>query len=229
VQSVAPDRWAVAIPGPFDYVNGIGGVHPRGKLAALTGVDLRNALAPLLGTDRIVFINDATAFGLGSALDHPGHRRLLALTFGSGIGSVFVEDSRVVLDERVPRGGEIYHLPTGPDEATIESRYGPAALAAAQGFASFHELAEHARNNPHAAARLRADVTALADALAPWLGSFAPDLVVCGGGACHAWDLFGAALSRRIAEHAGTAVRVVACPDTEKVALRGAAAVAMAT
>lgn len=219
-----PTRWAVALPGPFDYAAGVGGRHPDGKLAGLAGIDLRAALTPILGSDTITFVNDAVAFALGCARDHPEARRLLALTLGSGIGSTFVEDGRVVLDERVPPGGEVYCLPSGT--GTVESRFGPAALAAAHGVDSFRALAAYARTDPATALAVRAAFVGLADALAPWLRAFAPDTAICGGGACHAWDLFGGAFTEQLAAHAGQGLRVVPVTATEPVALRGAAAVA---
>lgn len=229
----APARWAIAIPGPFDYVSGVGGVHPAGKLSALAGIDVRAALAPLLGTADVTFVNDATAFALGSFRDLHDQlevHRLVALTFGSGIGSAFVEDGRVVLDARVPPGGEVYCLPVSSDSpvVTIESRFGPAALATASGFESFRELSAYARTDPATAGTLRSAFTGLADALSPWLRRFGPDAVVCGGGACRAWDIFGDTFAARLAQHAGEGLRVQSRPDTEQAALRGAALVAAA-
>ncbi|WP_432558737.1 ROK family protein [Granulicoccus sp. GXG6511] len=217
-------RWSVAIPGPFDYAHGVGGVHPAGKLAGLAGVDVRAALAPVLGTEAIEFVNDATAFALGAFELHAIGSKLLALTFGSGIGSAFIEDGAVVLDDRVPPAGEVYRLPAGG--GTIESRFGPAALAGARGFDSFRALAEHARTDPTTAAWTRAEFQALADALAPWLRTFRPDTVVCGGGVCHAWDLFGDAFTQRLAGHTEERLRVAHVVDTEQIALLGAARVA---
>lgn len=228
-----PAGWAIAIPGPFDYVSGVGGVHPAGKLAALAGVDVRAALAPVLGTDDIIFVNDATAFALGCFRDLHDQlevHRIVALTFGSGLGSAFVEDGRVVLDARVPPGGEVYCLPATSDsaEVTIESRFGPAALAAARGFDSFRTLSAYARTDPATTRMLRSAFTGLADALGPWLRRFRPDAVVCGGGACRAWDIFGDSFAARLAQHAGEGLRVESRPDTEQTALRGAALVAAA-
>lgn len=218
-----PDRWAVAIPSPFDYVTGRGGLHPAGKFSGLAGVDLRAALVPLLGAREIVFLNDAAAFGLGCAQDHPGP--LLALTFGSGIGSAFVAEGQPVLDDRVPPGGEVYCLPVAPGSpVSLEDRFGPAALASAHGFGSFRELSAYAAQDADTADAIRAAFAGLADALAPWLRSFQPATIVCGGGVCHAWDLFGAAFTTRLIHHLDMPLRVNAVTDTEPVALRGAAA-----
>lgn len=227
-----PARWAVAIPGPFDYAAGVGGRHPAGKLRALAGLDVRAVLAPVLGTNRITFVNDAVAFGLGAfrlgAVDgvRPGLRppvRLLGLTLGSGIGSAFVEAGRLVTDERVPPGGEVYALPAGPG-ITLEERFGPAALARTRGFATFRELAAYARTDAGLAESLRDDFRGLADSLAPWLRSFAPDSIACAGGACGAWDVIGQAFADRLIAHAGAGVIVRHIRDLERTAMRGAVA-----
>lgn len=223
-----PADWAVALPGPFDYAGGIGGDHPSGKLRALAGHDCRALLAPVLGATRITFVNDALAFGLGCAATSPA-TRLLGLTFGSGIGSAFVEAGRPVTDARVPPGGEVYALPVArPDRPpmTLEARFGPAALARRHGRATFADLAAYARTDPGTAAAVRADFAGLADALGPWLRSFTPTVVACGGGVVRAWDLFGEAFTERLRAYAPAGLEVRHIVDTERLAMQGAAAYA---
>lgn len=239
-----PGAWAVAIPGPFDYAGGIGGEHPSGKLRALAGHDVAAVLRPLLAAHTITFVNDALAFGMGSAVAAApsGVRRVLALTFGSGIGSAFVENGLPVLDGRVPPGGEVYALPVAPDPttepagaptrdvpaATIESRFGPTALAYQHGCSTFAELANRARADRGLLAALQADFAALADALAPWLATFGPEHVACGGGVVRAWDLFGDAFAERLSAHTSELRAVSHEIDTEVTAMRGAVAYATA-
>ncbi len=224
-----PAAWAIALPGPFDYAAGIGGRHPGGKLQALAGQDVRALLRPLLGTAPVTFVNDALAFGLGSAaaVAASGVRRVLALTFGSGIGSAFVEDGLPVADDRVPPGGEVYALEAAPG-LTIEARFGPAALAGRHGCASFAELAGHARENQATLQELQHEFVCLADALAPWLEGFAPEVIACGGGVVRAWDLFGDPFAERLALHAPTLRTVSHEIETEATAIRGAVAYATA-
>lgn len=238
-----PGAWAVALPGPFDYAGGVGGTHPSGKLNALAGRDVGALLRPLLHARTITFVNDALAFGIGSAADpaRAGVRRVLGLTFGSGIGSAFVEAGLPVLDERVPPGGEVYALPAGragvpqsrPDgradsDGTLEGRFGPAALAARHGCATFAELAGLARGDAAIRLALQEDFAGLADALGPWLTPFNPERVACGGGVVRAWDLFGDSFARRLALHAPGLREVTHEIDTEVTAMRGAVAYATA-
>jgi glucokinase len=73
-----PRRWAIALPGPFDYELGIGRYDGVGKFDALRGFDLRTALTPLLpGAVSISFHHDADAFLLGEWwARHAGTARL---------------------------------------------------------------------------------------------------------------------------------------------------------
>ena len=63
----AVDGVGVAVPGPFDYANGV--CLLTHKLEPLHGVDLRRALADALRSApaSIAFVNDADAFLLGEA------------------------------------------------------------------------------------------------------------------------------------------------------------------
>ena len=103
--------WVLGVPGPFDYEHGVSRIEARGKLDELYGVDVRSELADRLGIaepDRLRFLNDAAAAGLGEwwAGAGRGTRRFLYVTLGTGFGSAFVEDGAVVDDDpRVPPGG----------------------------------------------------------------------------------------------------------------------------
>lgn len=215
-----PHRWAVALPGPFDYRTGFGGHHPAGKFAAWAGRDVGSLLSRLLTADRITIVNDAAAFALGRYSQSRGTTRLVGLTLGSGIGSAFIEAGRPVTDARVPPGGEVYAQPWGPGH-TVEARLGPSALARASGHGSFRELAEAARGDAALHRWMIGEFCGLADALAPWLQTFAPQVIACGGGACRAWDLFGEPFTERLAAWCPQ-VEVTAEVETERTAMQGA-------
>ncbi len=95
-----PSIWSIAIPGPFDYARGIGLFEGVGKLDALRSVDvgalLREALPAFVADVR--FLNDAHAFALGEWVAGAacGHGRVLGLTLGTGVGSAFLADGRLV-------------------------------------------------------------------------------------------------------------------------------------
>ena len=109
---------SLAMPGPFDYDNGIS--HMEHKLQSLKGVDLKAALATRFGwqADQFRFVNDAAAFTLGEAGagSAKGHSRAVGITLGTGIGCAFAIDGKIAPSEPgnqegVPPGGEIWNLP----------------------------------------------------------------------------------------------------------------------
>lgn len=83
----------MAFPGPFDYDRGICLMQGLGKYDKLYGINLRKALAALLGTEeeRICFLNDASAFALGEMGfgEARGAARALFICIGTGCGSAF--------------------------------------------------------------------------------------------------------------------------------------------
>jgi glucokinase len=116
---------ALAMPGPFDYENGIS--QMRHKLQPLFGFDLKAALATRFHWQpaQIRFLNDAAAFLLGEsgAGAAKGFDRAIGLTLGTGIGASFAIHGRIAPSdpantEGVPPGGEIWNLPY--NNATVE-------------------------------------------------------------------------------------------------------------
>ncbi len=185
---------ACAVPGPFDYAGGICWLGH--KLEPLYGVDVGAALAAGLDLprDAISFLNDADAFLLGESWKGAaaGHRRAVGVTVGTGLGSAFLADGRIVsVDATVPPSGEIHLLEyrARPVEETISrraliERYGDASL-------DVEDLAELARGGDSRARAAFAEAgTALGEVLAPWLRSFASSCLVVGGSIARAWDLF---------------------------------------
>jgi glucokinase len=81
----------IAMPGPFDYEEGICLMKGQEKYDALYGMNVRTILSERLGIagDDIIFINDAEAFlrgelASGAASDF---ERAIGITLGTGLGS----------------------------------------------------------------------------------------------------------------------------------------------
>ncbi len=81
----------IAMPGPFDYKEGISLMKGMQKYDALYGMNIRTILAERLGIlgEDIIFINDAEAFlrgelASGAASDFT---RAIGVTLGTGLGS----------------------------------------------------------------------------------------------------------------------------------------------
>ncbi len=91
--------WGVAVPGPFDYENGIALFAGVGKFESLYGIDVGRALrAGLPGpAGSVKFLNDADAFLLGEWLfgAAAGHDPCVALTLGTGVGSAFLSGGSI--------------------------------------------------------------------------------------------------------------------------------------
>lgn len=219
------DRWAIAMPGPFDYRTGVSRHEGVGKFDSLHGVDLRAALAAAIPADpaAFTFVNDADAFLLGEWVDGAakGAARCVAITLGTGIGSAWLADGSVVTTgPDVPPEGEVHFCTI--DGVELEDVVSDRALIRAYREATgvdvdgMRGLAARARELD-AAAQTVIDTAfgALGLLLTEWLTRFGADVVVFGGSMTGAWDLIEPALALRLP------ARPVS--DTEHAALVGAA------
>jgi glucokinase len=115
----APDLSGVkgaefAMPGPFDYASGVS--FMRHKLPYLYGIPLASAFANRFGwqPSQVRFLNDAAAYLLGEIGAGAAHgvSRAVGITLGTGVGSAFAVDGRIVTEgPGVPPGGEIWNIP----------------------------------------------------------------------------------------------------------------------
>jgi glucokinase len=197
--------WGVAIPGPFDYERGIGRFEGVAKFDALDGVDVRGALIERIGPSagQMVFLNDADAFALGewAAGAAAGHRRVVGITLGTGIGSAFLADGAVVDDgPSVPPQGRVDLMRIGdrPLEDTVSRRAMIGRFAALSGSRPDHDvsdIAERARSGDAMAQHVLDEAfRALGATLAPWLVRFEATCLVVGGAMSGSWDLVEPAL-----------------------------------
>jgi glucokinase len=212
----------VAVPGPFDYENGVSLLTE--KLEALNGVDLRRELGRALGLDgtAVTFVNDADAFLLGEwwAGSASGQQRAVGVTLGTGVGSAFLDEGRIVdTGPTVPPEGCL-HLVTyrgRPLEETVSRR----AMIAHYGDDSLdvHDLARLARGGD-------ASAGGVFSVVAPWLVSFDATCLVVGGSIAKAWDLLRPGLREALAGLAR--LESIACASRiDEAALLGAAHVAL--
>jgi glucokinase len=227
----------VAIPGPFDYARGIGRFEGVAKFEALADVDLGAALrAGLDGmVARIAFLNDADAFVLGEWAwgAAAGHRRAAGVTLGTGVGSGFLDEGRIVVDgPLVPPDGSVHLLSIDgmPLEEAVSRRAllrrARLAIEELPADADVLDVAILARAGDRRAKRVFDDAFAvLGSALAPWLARFEASVLVVGGSMAGSWDLVRpplvGALRRAEPTLAGLAVRRAANPEDS--ALIGAA------
>ena len=227
----------VAIPGPFDYARGIGRFERVAKFESLAGLDVGAALGA--GLDgmlvRIAFLNDADAFVLGEWAwgAAAGHQRAAGVTLGTGVGSGFLDEGRVVVDgPLVPPDGSV-HLLSMDGQALEEAvsrrallRQAHLAIEELRADADVVDVATQARAGDRRAQRVFDDAFwVLGCALAPWLARFEASVLVVGGSMAGSWDLVRPplldALRRTEPALAGLAVSRAAHPEDS--ALIGAA------
>ncbi|GHJ39415.1 ROK family protein [Streptomyces sp. TS71-3] len=202
-------RWGVAVPGPFDYARGIALFAGVGKFEALYGVDVRTALLDGLRKrpGDVAFVNDAHAFLLGewSTGAGRGHRRVVGITLGTGVGSAFLADGRIrESGPGVPPEGrlDLTELDGRPLEDSVSRR----AILARYGDrdADVRDVAERARAGEGRARRVLDDAfTGLGTVLGPRLADFGASALVVGGSIAGSWDLVAPALRSGLAAGSG--------------------------
>jgi glucokinase len=217
----------LAVPGPFDFAAGVSLM--RHKLPYLYGVNLRGQLASRFGWKeaQVGFLHDAAAFLLGeiAAGAARGVSRVVGITLGTGIGSAFAVDGRLLTDGHgVPPGGEIWNLAW--EDGILEDYLSSRAIqenyrrhnGASTDVADIAVLSAH---DSAAAAAMTEFGSRLGSALGSILKEFAPDIVVLGGGICRSAHLFLAAAEAQL-DSAGFSLQVSALGD--RAPLVGAAA-----
>lgn len=186
----------LAVPGPFNFQAGISLM--RHKLPYLYGVDLRQALAARLGCepDQVRFLNDADAFLLGEigAGAARGFGRAVGFTLGTGIGSAFAVNGKLVTEgPGVPPGGEIWNVPyeTGMVEDRVSARAIAGHYERSTGQTrSVAELAAAAAHDRAAAEAFAEFGRHLGRVLNTLLAGFHADVAVLGGGISRSPQLF---------------------------------------
>jgi predicted NBD/HSP70 family sugar kinase/mannose-6-phosphate isomerase class I len=235
----------VAMPGPFDYEQGISLMRDGSKYASLIGINVKEALRSKLALKEglpVIFENDAVCFALGEipGADMPGEQRFIAITLGTGFGAAFLQNGVVLKQgQGVPPNGELYRLPylNGINEDYVSGRWILAEYnARATTIAASTEVVA-------SCAAMEKDLIALdvfrefgvhlASCLIPWIKSFAPGCVLIGGSIAKSSQLFlnalkaeltksGCAVPLRISEHMdlsaikGAVSLVPACSDQQE-------------
>ena len=107
----------IAMPGPFDYENGISLISGVNKYQSLYGLNIKQALSNHLSIHNelpIIFENDAACFGLGESIsaESSGYKKIIAITLGTGFGVTFIYNHQLLKNgDGVPAGGVLYNAP----------------------------------------------------------------------------------------------------------------------
>lgn len=200
-----------AMPGPFDYVKGIGLFEKNEKYLALNGVHVDNEIRKRLdlpATMPVRFINDATAFAIAEAWIGVGQgiSRIIALTLGTGFGSAFIADGIPVLEgNTVPEMGCVWHLPVqdGIADDYFSTRWFEKSYLKLTGkhINGVKEISELFNSDQVAHNLLVEYGSNMGDFLSPWIRKFNAGHIVIGGNITGAFDKFGSHLMQSLSNH----------------------------
>ena len=225
-----PDGIGFAMPGPFDYRTGIAGFAGNQKYESLYGVNVAEELVECLGFSAPMrFINDATAFAIGSAWRGAGQEfeRIIAVTLGTGLGSAFVDRGIPVMSgDDVPEHGCVWHLPfkEGIADDYVSTRWiiRQFEILTGEVVTGVKAVAERATDDASVRTIFESYGANLGEILSPWAERFGAQALVFGGNISAAMDLFKSAVLRGLGSP-GQGVAVVACPLRGEAALLAAA------
>ncbi|WP_421897742.1 ROK family protein [Marinoscillum sp.] len=219
-----------AMPGAFDYKQGIALFSGNGKYNSLYNVNISQALHDKLNLSASLpmrYINDATAFAMGVCWkgEARNHQRVMCFTLGTGIGSAFMEDGMpVVCGDDVPEHGCLWHLPfrDGIVDDYFSTRWfiQESELKYGVSIRGVKSLAATARKHSHAMEIFSKFGQNLGEMLAPWLERFRPQCLCFGGNISQSSDLFKSTLVETLA-NLGHSPQIVFSSQTEEMALYG--------
>jgi glucokinase len=199
-----------AMPGPFDYVNGICLIKGVAKYENLYGFNIADAIVSSLEVPDSFgarFMNDASSFAVGEAWagKASGVNRSMSITLGTGFGSAFINNKIPVVDgPEVPKLGCVYHLPFKDNIAdeSFSTRWFIASYKKITGkeVNGVKEIAEMALTEKVAQGLFTEFGDNLGIFLSPWLNRFKAEMLVIGGNVSYAYNLFGKVFEARLAK-----------------------------
>jgi glucokinase len=197
-----------AMPGPFDYVNGICLIKGVAKYENLYGFNIADAVISSLDVPETFgarFMNDASSFAVGEAWAGKASkvRRSISVTLGTGFGSAFISEKVPVVDgPDVPRLGCVYHLPFKGNIAdeSFSTRWftGSYKKITGRNVTGVKELAELAPRDKAAKDLFTEYGENMGIFLSPWINRFKAGMLVIGGNISYAYNLFGNVFEERL-------------------------------
>lgn len=223
----------MAFPGPFDYDNGVCLMQEQDKFQALYGANIRQLLmnvpgcVDIFGHTPFFFQNDVSSFALGEyAMGHAqGVERVLCLCIGTGAGSAFLQNGKLMTQESdgVPANGWIYPFSfMGRTVDDVLSARGLKRLAQQHGFpAETDGAALYASAMAQDARALLVWATFgqhIAQGLLPFVERFRPQMLLMGGQITKSRRFFLDALKKELAN---PDIEIACAEDTTVSTLQG--------
>ncbi len=225
----------IAMPGPFDYENGICRMDGVNKYQSLYGINIKQLLKNRLEITPkvpVIFENDAACFGIGESLmKGAAHfEKVVVITLGTGFGAGFIFHHQFLKEGAgVPPGGCLYNSPfkNGIAEDYISSRWLIKTYADLSGkpVTNVAAIAGAAMQGDDKTAIKLFEIFGgnIAACLIPWLRSFQAECLIIGGSISKAAPLFLPAL-KEILDREGVRSIIKISEGMEFSAIAGAAA-----
>jgi len=221
-----------AMPGPFDYQQGIAWFEDVKKFNHLYGVNVKSQILmrfQLQDDYPVRFFNDAACFAIGESLQGEAakYSRLLAVTLGTGFGTTFIEDHKPVAEKYgIPTDGFLYRVSFRDSVADdyFSTRWFIKEYKAITGkeISGVKQLADLAINDNSAAMIFHTFGSGLGKFLAPWLKIFDAECLVIGGNISSAYPLFSKDMLDEFSQ-AGLQLPVFISSMPEDAAIAGSA------
>lgn len=198
----------IAMPGPFDYKNGICYMKNVNKYDSLYGLNVKNELATRLSLspDCILMRNDAEAFLEGEMMVGAGRgfRKAIGLTLGTGLGTAVSCDG-VTIDAAL---GIQVPLNAGVAEDYISTRWFVKSYFEKTGKAltGVHELTLLIAQNPSLQSIFDEFAANLAAFLTFFIEKEQPEMVIIGGNIAHASAFFFPQMETHLKKYASKMV-----------------------
>ena len=200
----------LAVPGPFDYKNGVALLKNVAKYDSLYGINVGDELKKRLDFPPVFpfrYSNDALSFAIGECWGSKAtnYKNVVAITLGTGFGSAFLSNGVPVIEgDRVPESGYVYHIPyrEGIADDYFSTRWflGEYKKRTGTVCGGVKEIADRVGNDEAAQALFDDFGSNLANFLVPVLAAFDADCLVIGGNISRAYPLFRAAFLRVLNE-----------------------------
>ncbi|MCO6149669.1 ROK family protein [Flavobacterium sp. NRK1] len=219
----------IAMPGPFDYKNGISKIYGVKKYDALFGLNVKHELEKIAQFP-VYFINDAESFAFGEYTAGAAAKssKSIVLTLGTGFGSTFLIEGSVQTKEGngVPENGYLYNIPfkDGIADDYLSTRWfiNQWENLNRGSIVNVEALTLLADQNDTDALRIfDAFANNLASFIKPWLDAFKPQNLVLGGGIAKAAPYFIDILSSKL--NLQNTLDIKICQLWEEAAIIGAA------
>jgi glucokinase len=218
-----PDQVCIAMPGPFDYEQGICLIKDQHKYRALFGLNVKELLAQQLSlsTSQLFLHNDAACFLQGEVFggSMTGYHPVIGITLGTGLGSATCTNT-VAQDA----GWWAYPFQEKMAEDYLSTRWFVQRWRQMTGqqIQGVKELVSRAQEGEQVQNLFDEFADNLTAVLRAFIQEESPEAVVIGGNIANAWPLFNKRLLQQVqATHPAIIIKISQLGET--AALLGAA------